>query len=431
MSKKIKLTVEDVVKALTEAAADHDIDPGQVTTAMLNDINDSITPWNLRQVGGLALIKKTHFKQEKNLGEIYNQKQISSYIGKLERQVGEVESLSERIADAVITNIKPVKITPYKPPKKAKKPTNKTELVAMMNDLHIGLNVRPEEVNGINEYNFLIASRRAAFFINEVCDFKRYKRDQVDTLHLCLNGDLIGGIIHGLLGRDYELLTFQFNGAVHILANVVARASENFKNVKVYFSTGNHGDSPHRREGGRVISQIYDSIEGQVFYAVSIAHSKTNNVQFEAGYGLYQDVMLPAGRAAFTHGHIMFSKALGNPGTAINNKSLGNAIADFNSGEVSRGKPPVKLLLFGHTHVKFSLVTKDGTLVYNAPSMSGVDSFAHSIGINHNLTEQLMFETTSNHIMGDSRMLNVSDADKDPSFDKIIHPYGKELVYRK
>lgn len=430
MSNGFNLKKEEIIAALkqleTQGRPPHDVKITELT-----ELNERITTYTLRAFGGLKCIVNATFPLKKDLGAIFQQKEIQKELTRLEKQAGEVDFLTKTIAEAIEKNIAPISVKSYSPKKKQKNSAKvkRTHMVAMLNDLHVGLNVDPKEVNGINEYNFKIAGRRVAFFVDELCHFKLDKRDRVERLHLLLNGDLVGGIIHGLASRDYELLTHQFNGCVHILTHAIARLAENYKNVSVYFSTGNHGDSPHRREGGRVISQIYDSIEGQIFYAVSAAHRKTKNVEFVAGHTLYQDFQLPAGRAAITHGHLMFSKALGNPGTSINNKSLGAAIADFNNSEISRKKPPVKLFLFGHTHVYFSLMTKDGTLVYNAPSLSGVDSYAYSIGINYNNVGQLMFESTDKYIMGDNRLLYVQEADHNPRFDDIIPVYDKDLVF--
>jgi predicted phosphodiesterase len=426
---KFEFSLEYLKDALKAVAAIAGIHPQTVTLKQLTSYDETITDWHLRPFGGLTGLKKNFPLTNKDLVEIKKQKEASSYIRNLEAQLADKQSLEKDIREALSLSAKPVKVKPYKPVKRKK--SHKRDVVAMLNDTHIGLKVDPKEVDGLNEFNFEIASRRIGFFIDEVCDYKREKRDEVDNLHLLLNGDLIAGIIHGLQGNDLYMLTHQVNGAVHIFTNAIAHLAENFKNVKVYFSTGNHGDSPHRREGGRVLSQVYDSIEGQIFYAVSAAHKETKNVSFHAGHTLYQDFQLPAGRAACTHGHLMFSRALGNPGTTVNTKSLGTAISDFNQSQIRLGKEEIRLFLFGHTHCHFHITTKSGVQVYNAPSLSGIDSFAYSIGITNNLTGQVVFESTEKYMIGDVRLIHVNEADKNEMYDLIIPPYDMELVYSK
>lgn len=426
---KPKLTYDYLKQVLKEVADISGKHPQEVTVSQLTAYDENITSWTLRKFGGLSSIKKSFPMSVKELDIIKKQKDSAAYINKLEKELADKQSLEKDIQAAIIKKIQPVKVKSYV--SKKKKTKELRHVVAMLNDTHIGLKVDPKEVDNLNKFNFEIASRRIGFFIDEVCNYKLEKRDEVDEIHLLLNGDLIAGIIHGLQGDDLNLLTHQFNGAVHIFTNAVSNLAKSYKHVKVYFSTGNHGDSPHRREGGRVLSQIYDSIEGQIFYAVSAAHKDTSNVEFIAGHTLYQDFNLPAGRAMFTHGHLMFSKALGNPGTNVNTKSLSVAMSDFNSSQRRMGKEEIKLLLVGHTHTHFHITTKNGVQIYNAPSLSGVDSFAYSIGINYNLTAQVVFESTAKHIVGDVRLIHVDVADGQAKYDKVIPPYEKELVYKK
>lgn len=424
-----KENIEEFSRAVLEASQTYGKSPALITKAEYNEFA-SISDWELRKLGGFSNLLKVIFPfDEQDLASIRENQKLKNYVSKLERELGDKQLLEKEIKQAIIGKIKSVKVFSYKR-SKSKVKINR-DVVGMLNDTHIGLIVNPEEVNNLNEFNFQIASRRIAYFTDELCNYKLDKRDEVGTLHLILNGDLIAGIIHGLQGRDLEMLTHQVNGAVHIFTNAITRLVESYPNVKVYFSTGNHGDSPHRREGGRVISQVYDSIEGQIFYAISAAHKDTKNVEFITGKTLYQDFQLPAGRAIFTHGHIMFSKEMGNPGTSLNTKALSGAISDFNSSEIRQGRHPARLVLAGHSHCHAHVTTRDGTQFYNAPSLSGIDSFAYSIGINHNLTAQVMFESTKDYIIGDSRLLHVQKADNDPKYDQIIKPYEKELVFKK
>lgn len=356
--------LDKIKKAIKDAAKDLCIHPSKVSQGNLTDFDPTMTEWVVRKYGGLASIKKSFPVEDKDLVSIKAQKDEGSYIKKLEKELADKQSLEQDIEEAIVQNIKPVKVKYYV--SKKVKSTTVRHNVAMLNDTHIGLKVDKKEVDNLNEFNMQIASRRIAFYIDEVCKYKHEKRDEVEVLHLLLNGDLIAGIIHGLQGNDLYMLTHQFNAAVHIFTNAIAHCVQHYKQVKVYFSTGNHGDSPHRREGGRVLSQIYDSVEGKIFYAVSIAHRLTKNVEFFASNTLYQDFQLPAGRAAMTHGHLMFSSALGNPGTTVNTKTLGNAVSDFNVSQLRMKKEEVKLWMLGHCVTEDTeLLTKDGWKTIN------------------------------------------------------------------
>jgi hypothetical protein len=424
------ITKDSLIKLMKKVSNDLGVHPHQLKLSDLRDVQDNLTDWSLRPFGGLKGLKLYFDPPVADHATLFEQKNLSKG-SKSKLNKKEVEEYEKLLSSEILKKISPVKVKSYKPKSSGNKKEIKRHVVAMLNDIHIGLKVDKDEVDGINEFNFEIASRRIAMFIKEVCEYKHERRDSVERMHLLLNGDLIAGVIHGLLSRDLELLTHQTNGAIHILSNAISRLAENFKNVTVYFSTGNHGDLPTRREGGhRVTSQIYDSIEAQIFYAISAAHRKTKNVTFKCNKTTYMDIDLPSGRAIFTHGHIMFSKQLGNPGRNINVKGLSESIMKFNNGEKKKGRAPVKLILLGHTHANFSFVTEDGVKVYNAPSLSGVDSFAFQLGIVHNMIGQLVFESTDKYMFGDSRLVEVQEADKNSSLDKIIAPYNYDLVYK-
>lgn len=428
---KLKDSRQLVLSELERIGNDLSKHPRDVTRAELVNNSDKISDHFLRKLPGLMQIKAVAYPFEKDYVAKHEVSKTTAHINKLEKQLGEKQSLENLFKQEIIAKIKPLKVKSFSTKKKTSK-SEQRHVVAMLNDLHIGLNVDPAEVGNLNEFNFRIASRRVAYYINQVCNYKRHRRDATETLHLLLNGDIIMGNIHGLAGNDLDMMTHQFNGAVHILSYAIANLAKEFKNVKVYNQVGNHGELLHRREGGhRVNSQIYDSVEGQIFFALSAAHSQTKNAEFVTSKDLYLDVNLPSGRAIMTHGHLMFSKQLGNPGTSLNSKGLGTAIADFNASQRRIKKEEAKLVLMGHTHSHFHITTKDNVEVYNAPSLSGIDSYAYGIGITSNLVGQVLFESTKDYMMGDTRLVKVDQADKDASMDKIIPPYEYELTFKK
>lgn len=430
-SDKIKNLRELVLSELERIGNEISKHPRDVTRSELVNNSDKVTDYMLRKLPGLPQIKAVAYPFEKDYKAKYETAETSSYISKLEKKLGEKESLEDIFKKEVISKIKPLKVKVPKLKAKPKK-SNPRHVVAMLNDLHIGLKVDPAEVGNLNEFNFTIASRRISYFIQQVCNYKKHRRNEHEVLHLLLNGDNVAGLIHNLMGNDLEMLTHQFNGAVHILSQVIALVAQEYKHVKVYNLGGNHSDHLHRREHGkRVSSQVYDNLESQIFYALSVAHSKTSNVEFLTTKDIYQDIQLPSGRAIMSHGHLMFAKQIGNPGTSINVKGLGTAIGDWNASQRRMGKEEAKLVLLGHSHVMYNVITKDNVHVYGAPSLCGIDSYAYSIGVTNNCVGQVLFESTNDYIMGDTRLVMVNEADKDASMDKVITPYKYELTYRK
>jgi len=420
--------INKIVSAIKEVAKDLDITPDDVKKSDLLN-SGKISDWDLKMVGGLTPLKKASFPVvNKDLKAIVETKDVNSYISKLEKQVGRSELTKDVILESLKNLILPVKVP--KPKVLKKKSKMRRDVVVMVNDTHFGLNVDPKEVDGINEFNWDVASRRMAFLAQQVADYKIEKRHEVENLHIVLNGDLIAGAIHDLMSKTQDLLGIQQNGTMHILTYFIGYVSQFFKNTIVYCGHGNHDNQPHRREGGRVISHVgKDSLTTPIHYALSLAFRTTKNIQFKMMESLYLDLQLPAGRAIAVHGDILFSKQLGNPGSNLNIKSLSDAINRFNSGELQKGREKIKLILFGHTHVKVNFTTFDGTEVYNAPSLSGVDAYAYSLGINHNHVGQIIFESTEKYIFGDARLVDLSAAGTDKQLDTIIPKFKNSLKF--
>lgn len=433
--KATKLAIDNftqkVIDGIKLTAATLEVEPWEVARKdILNHTN--ISSRTLDCSIGLTAIKKTYFPKPIELGERTRASYIKKYTKELEGKVGVQQYLEDVIKKQITNNIKAITFPKKQLIPKIRKQVGKLErvLVGMLNDTHYGLNVNIDEVAGLNSYGWKEATRRTASVVDQLCNFKRDHRSETDTLHLILNGDILAGIIHGLTSKDLQLLSCQMNGALHILTHAINYLSQNFNFIEVHFQVGNHGDMPHRRDGGRVVSQVYDNYEAIVYYALSAAFRNNKRINFNFSRTLFGTIDLPAGRLIYTHGHLLFSKSLGNPGSQIKVKNLSDSIMRFNSGEVAKGNPAAKMVLVGHTHVSFSLVTSDGVRVVNAPSLSGVDPYAQSLDINNNLTEQLIFESTPSHIFGDNRYINVSEADNNNKLDTIIPLFNNDIVWK-
>lgn len=421
--------VQQVIDGLTLAAKDLNISEQEVTKSqVMNYVSD----WCLKRAGSFSAVKNAYFPMtEKDLAGIQKTRDQASYISKLEKQLGNSHNLSEELKTIVKENFKPiVKIKP-RSLKHSKIKGVKRELVAMLNDTHIGVIVDPEEVNHTNSFDFKEAGRRFAFFAKEVSNYKNHARSETKKLHLILNGDLIAGIIHGTTTRSIHLLTHQISAAIHIFGHTIAHLAKDFNEIEVHGISGNHDRCVHKEHGKRAVAEVYDSYANIIFYALSGIFSNNKQISFNFPKTPYGFINLPAGRAMFVHGDHIFSKSLGNPGSSINVKGLSSAIKDFNAGEVAQGRDPVKLLLFAHVHTYAHFITNDGVEVYISPSLSGLDQFAHSLTINNNFIAQPVFESTKDYIMGDSRLIRLNSADKDDTLDKIIPEYKKELKWQK
>ena len=408
MAKKLsnKERLELVKNEILEIADKLGVPPRLLTVGQILNNTDKITSWDIREVGGLTHLKKLHLNRDDSLdlAELQRGKNVQSYITSLEKRIGQEELLFETIASK-LEEIEPIKLkSPYKASRK--KVETKREVNAALSDMHYGALIKPEEINDVNSYSWVEASRRTAYYIKNIIDYKPNKRHEVEQLNLFINGDILQGIIHDRNYRNHDLLIHQVNGTLHILTHAIANLASNYKKVNVVCTPGNHGNAIHKREGGnRVIVETYDSYANMVYYALSASFRDTKNVEFKVPKTHYAFHDSIGGRMMITHGDVQFSRALGNPGTSLNVKSLSDAITRFNAGEVAAGRKPVDLIMFGHVHFYSDFYTPCGVRVVTNPSLSGTDGFAHSLGINNSTSAQVLFESTKDYILGDSRLV--------------------------
>lgn len=359
----------------------------------------------------------------------FENKKLKSRVNLLEKVMGETESFKELLRSEIKSKLNPIVSIIQKPLPKKSCP-DKREIVVVLNDMHYGTFVNKEEVNGLNEYGWKQASRRTAAVIKQAIDFKPHNRDKVERVHLIINGDILGGAIHGLTTKTIDLMVFQLNGALSILSHAITALAKEFPEVVVHATTGNHEEFLHKREGGkRAITETYDSFANHIFFSLSQIFANTKHIKFNVSKGLFLSVNLLGGRTLVTHGHVLFSKQLGNPASSINTRGLSDVIHRFNLGEIKKKKAPFKLALFGHVHTQANFTTNDGVQVYVAPSLVGLDAYAASLGINNNFCGQLIFESVPGYVMGDSRLVEVSKYDNDSSLDNIIPIYKRTLKH--
>ncbi len=422
---KNPITVEEIVEDIKKVVETSGIPAQELSINVYQANGGKFGCSTVARKGGWAKIKNTYLPDtEKDLATISKVKKEASYTSKLENVVGTKLNVEELVKE-VISKLD-IKISP---PRKVKevKSKDKVHVVAMLNDVHYGLIVDPEENGGLNAYDFKEAGRRTAFFIKEIAEYKLHKRSQVEKLHLIINGDLIEGILRGGVGNEQHLLTHQLNGALHILTHSIEYLAKEFNEIELHCIAGNHDRMVHKNMGKRPTSEVFDSYSNIVYYALSNVFKKNKNIVFTVPKTPYGFINLPGGRLMYLHGDGIMNKQLGNPGKSINVGSVSAAIREFNSGEIAKGNDPIKMVLAGHTHGYTHFLSSDGVEVCVAPSLCGVNGFAHMLNINSNLIAQIVFESTTQFIFGDSRLVRVNAADKDSNLDSIIPQYIKEL----
>ena len=425
MSANIENVKKKFLQDLNDIAEDLEINPALVTFSQFKKYKTRISEDQVVSLGGFAKLKKHVIPQAGDLEVRYGAEAIIAYTKKLEKKIGETAVINREVLKLIKEHISKQGLVLHKPyTSRHIKAKSERTLIACISDTHFGANVSKSEMHGANEYNWVIAARRLALYMDQVVKYKLYKRKETDLV-LQLNGDIIAGLIHN---QEWfvDLYATQFSGSVHLLSQAISYVAQHFKRVTVVCTPGNHGRNVGKLDKGRATTQKWDSFETTIYSALrEIFSHKHKNVDFiipESPYIIYK----VQGHNIFqTHGDTVLN--FGNPGKSLNMKSITDQVNQINSSPTLTKEENVAVVCGGHVHVPTVQMLSNGcTLVING-CLSGTDPFAQSIGIFSNNPTQVLFEVTDKHPVGDSRFIQVDEADELQRLDKIIKPFKGKL----
>lgn len=415
------------VKSLKKVAKDLGLDEADVTKPQFMKHDESgLSEWDLRKSGGYNSLKNMYFPpSEVDLDVKYGSKMIKSYNNKLEKQYGESLFFERELLNGLKEHLKdsPIKLHPP-----TKLPVSKTKtkrsIVAAISDTHFGANISKEELHGINEFNWTVAARRMALYMDQIVSYKPAYRKDTDVV-IQLNGDIIAGQIHN---QEWfvDLLATQFSGTVHLLTQAISYVAQHFPKVTVVCTPGNHGRNVGKADRGRATTHKWDSYENMIYAALrDILTAKHKNVSFvipESPFAIYK---VQGHNICQTHGDTVIN--VGNPGKSLNMDGINNQINQMNASDLVKVNEKIAVTCVGHVHVATAQILNNGSVLIINGCLSGTDPFAQSIGIHSNNPTQVLFEATEKHAVGDIRMIQVKEADKDARYDKIIEPFKAKM----
>ena len=176
--------------------------------------------------------------------------------------------------------------------------------VAVASDWHVGENVRPETVDGTNEYTMRIAKKRSeAYFTNVVRLIKKEQQDAtINTLVLALLGDFISGNIHEELMETCEVPPVEEAiFAQNLLATGIEYIlKETELELIVPCSVGNHS---RITEKVHVATEHGNSLEWMIYNNLAMHFANNKRVKFILSKGYFTFVDVYGYLIRFHHGH--------------------------------------------------------------------------------------------------------------------------------
>lgn len=412
-------------KAMLEIAKKLNTDPSLVKKFQYYDTEISVqkpSEWQLRQLSGFNNAQKMFFPPQKNAIITSASQMVRGFRNKLENRYGKEIFLKEEFLSVFkeVMEANPIILhKPVKPVKKSDKNLNRS-LVVHFSDTHYGCNIDSKEVDNLNSFNWTVAARRSAFLIDQAVTYKPQHRDQTELVIL-INGDIIAGVIHDQ-EWGVDLLTTQFAGALSIFSQAISYGAQYFKSVRVICTPGNHGRAMHKSSKDRATSHKWDSYENMIYIALrEMFREKYKNVSFEIPESPYAIATIQGHKFMITHGDTVIN--VGNPGRNLNMKSINEQINKANS-QLIPGDENFAAIVVGHVHVSTVQETDSGTMLLINGTLSGLDPYAHSLGIYSKNATQQIFEVVPGHAVGDIRMIRLKNADNIKELDKIIKPFS-------
>jgi hypothetical protein len=381
-----------------------------------------VTKYDLQAYGGFTRLKQDAANDHgiphiKDLKEARGVDLRLNYVRSLERRVGQVNYLSDKLRDCVerVFEKNPIVLSSGKLVSN-KKPTKRL-LTLLLSDLHFGLTVDPREVLK-SEFNWTVAARRLVKFCHQAVEYKTHHREETE-LQVVLNGDVIHGVIH-LSEANIVPLTEQIYGATAILVKALDYLHKHFKRVRVLCLPGNH-DRVTYRSKERAVSQRWDSHSHAIYLGLQCAFRSNPSVTFDipmAGMGTYET---PGSHLVFaSHGDT--EPSVGNVGKALNVSQVTTSLLKLNAGNPYNKK--IEVALFGHWHQPSIWMLQDGTICIVNGCLLGSDPYGqNSVGFFNSMPAQIMFESVKGYPVGDHRIVQLRDADNVTEYDKII-PVG-------
>lgn len=232
--------------------------------------------------------------------------------------------------------------------------------VAVASDWHVEENVKPESVNGSNEYTMAIAKKRAEKFFQHTLQLvqKEQQAVKIDTLVVALLGDFFSGNIHEELLAACEVGP---QDAMLFAQNLIASGIEFLlKNSKLKLvipcAVGNHSRMTHKVH---VSNEQGNSLEWAMYNFLAKYFAKEKRVTFVLSRSYHNYVDILGYTVRFHHGHaIQYGGGLGGITVPVI-----KAINRYNTGRKAY------LDVFGHFHNRIDggMFIVNGSLIGDSP----------------------------------------------------------------
>lgn len=267
------------------------------------------------------------------------------------------------------------------------KPSSAGVPTLFLSDLHWGENVRPSQINGVNQYNLQIARERLKSCVDSAIDLLKIISPNLDYagIVIALGGDMISGDIHEELAESNDLPTIPtVLDLLTELASAISYCADTFGKVFVPCVTGNHGRNTKKI---RSKDRHHTSFDWLLFQLLARHFQNDKRITFFIPDGSDASYKIYSTRYLLTHGD-QFRGGDGMIG-ALGPIIRGDHRKRSRNGQIDL---PYDVMLCGHWHQYMHLTR----LIVNG-SLKGYDEYAYTNNFGFEQPQQALWLTHPKH----------------------------------
>jgi len=335
------------------------------------------------------------------------------YLKKINKHL--IKELSEvnTVISFIQENLKSFEPVPVPPPQI---PDNKVveSVVCLFSDWHIGEVIKKSEVNGLNEYNFEIFTKRLEYLITKIIKFtkKNMVAHVFDELNIFFLGDMVSGIIHDDLVETNQMsIVEQTMLGAYVTAQALLELAMNFPKVRVYCIVGNHGRLKRTKYAKRKQVDNWDFI---FYHFLKLFLDKQKNVEFHIPESTTAVVEVKGHLFVLFHGDTI-RRWMDIPFYGINRTALKHIELGASQGKFYR------YFVMGHHHQKISYQEGLGGERIMNGCLSGISEYAYQFPL-VSKPVQLMFAVHEKYGKTWELPIDVAFGDKEIKRSRYVIP---------
>ena len=248
-----------------------------------------------------------------------------------------------------------------------REPSAKHEFALLFSDTHAGEVVNPEEVLGMNEYNWEIMLRRMARIRDSVISYQDHRSFPVKRLHIWMLGDMLSGSVHDELAITNEMpdeeatVQFGYDAAVWLESFLPY-----FEEVVVGGVPGNHP----RKSKKPTAKMAHNNSDWTAYKLIETYHRNTDRIRFEFPKAAFHaTTVAERWRVLLMHGDGIRSTMPGVPWGGVVRR-ITVLEQQFNAA-----KQPIDYVALGHFHTANTL-DGVGVRTFLNGNVKGLDEYS-------------------------------------------------------